>query len=36
MKKLLAPTLWLALVLFQVLPAAAEGRITVNHNQTTP
>jgi len=25
--------LWLVLVLFQVLPAAVEGRITANHNE---
>jgi len=33
-EKLIAPMLWLALLLLQVLPAAAEGRITFNHNET--
>jgi hypothetical protein len=36
MKKLLGPALWLALVLLQVFPAAAEGKIAINHNETTP
>jgi hypothetical protein len=36
MKKLLGSILWLALVLLQVLPAAAGGKIGFNHNETLP
>jgi hypothetical protein len=36
MKRLLAPALWLALVLLEVVPAAAGEKITLNHNETSP